>query len=112
MLKIAMGAAVAAALTMAAASPAVAYDLKGISVTGEFRGETRSTTVSLHDLDLRDRASIGRAESRLRFASKQVCDVNATLELYNKRDYRACFVPAYTNARGELERRIASVRGR
>jgi len=82
-----------------------------MTVTGELRGITRTQTVSLRDLDLRREAHVSRAESRLRFASKQVCDTSATQDLYQKRDYRLCFDQALTGARGELDRHVTLVRG-
>ena len=82
-----------------------------MTVTGELRGITRTQTVSLRDLDLRREAHVARAESRLRFASKQVCDTSATQDLYQKRDYRLCFDQALTSARGDLDRHVALVRG-
>ncbi|WP_447725121.1 UrcA family protein [Sphingomonas koreensis] len=82
-----------------------------MTVTGELRGVTRTQTVSLANLDLRRDPHVARAESRLRFASKQVCDTSATQDLYQKRDYRLCFDQALTSARGELGRHVALVRG-
>ncbi|HEY0623741.1 UrcA family protein [Sphingomonas sp.] len=82
-----------------------------MTVTGELRGVTRTQTVSLRDLDLRRDAHVGRAESRLRFASKQVCDTSATHDLYQKREYGRCFGQALTSARSELDRHVALVRG-
>lgn len=82
-----------------------------MTVTGAMRGITRTQTVSLRGLDLRRDAHVARAESRLRFASKQVCDTSATQDLYQKRDYGLCFGQALTGARGELDRRVALVRG-
>jgi UrcA family protein len=81
-----------------------------MTVTGAMRGITRTQTVSLADLDLRRDPHVARAESRLRFASKQVCDTSATQDLYQKRDYRLCFDQALTSARGELDRHVALVR--
>ena len=82
-----------------------------MTVTGAMRGVTRAQTVSLRDLDLRRDAHVARAESRLRFASKQVCDTSATQDLYQKRDYGLCFGQALTSARGELDRHVALARG-
>lgn len=82
-----------------------------MTVTGELRGVTRTQTVSLRDLDLRRDAHVARADSRLRFASKQVCDTSATQDLYQKRDYRLCFDQTLTSARGELGRHVALARG-
>lgn len=81
-----------------------------MTVTGELRGITRTQVVSLRDLDLRRNAHVARAESRLRFASKQVCDTSVTHDLYQKRDYRLCFDQALTSARGELGRHVALAR--
>lgn len=82
-----------------------------MTVTGELRGVTRRQTVSLRDLDLRRDAHVVRAESRLRFASKQVCDTSATQDLYQKRDYGLCFGPALSGARNDLDRHVALARG-
>ncbi|WP_423603627.1 UrcA family protein [Sphingomonas sp. MS122] len=82
-----------------------------MTVTGELRGVTRTQTVSLRDLDLRRDAHVARAESRLRFASKQVCDPSATQDLYQKRDYGLCFGQALTGARSDLDRHVALARG-
>jgi len=82
-----------------------------MTVTGELRGIARTQTVSLRDLDLRRDAHVARAESRLRFASKQVCDTSATQDLYQKRDYGLCFGQALTSARSDLDRHVALVRG-
>lgn len=81
-----------------------------MTVTGELRGVTRTQTVSLADLDLRRDAHVARAESRLRFASKQVCDTSATHDLYQKRDYGLCFGRALTSARSDLDRHVALAR--
>jgi UrcA family protein len=83
-----------------------------MTVTGELRGITRTQTVSLRDLDLRHHAQVARAESRLRFASKQVCDTSATQDLYQKRDYSLCFDQALTSARSDLDRHVAQARNR
>ena len=82
-----------------------------MTVTGAMRGITRTQTVSLADLDLRRDAYVARAGSRIRFASKQVCDTSATHDLYQKRDYGLCFDQALTSARGELDRHGALARG-
>lgn len=82
-----------------------------MTVTGAIRGVTRSQIVSLRDLDLRRDAHVARAESRIRFASKQVCDTSATQDLYQKRDYGLCFGEALTSARGELGRHVVLARG-
>lgn len=82
-----------------------------MTVTGELRGITRAKVVSLRDLDLRRDAHVARADSRLRFASKQVCDTSATQDLYQKRDYSVCFGQALTGARGELGRQVTLARG-
>lgn len=105
--------AIAGALCCAIA-PAIAGPADGsvLTVTGELRGITRTQTVSLRDLDLRQQAHVARADSRLRFASKQVCDPSATRDLYQKRDYGQCFGQAITNARSELSRYVALARGR
>jgi len=81
-----------------------------MTVTGKLRGITRMQVVSLGDLDLRQDAHVARADSRLRFASKQVCDMSATQDLYQKRDYGLCFGQASTSARGELGRHVARAR--
>ena len=82
-----------------------------MTVTGELRGVTRTQTVSLRDLDLRRDAHVARADSRLRFASKQVCDPSAKHDLYQKRDYGLCFGQALTSARSDLDRHVALARG-
>lgn len=105
--------AIAGALCCAIA-PAMAWTGEigtEMTVTGELRGVTRTQTVSLRDLDLRRDAHVARADSRLRFASKQVCDTSATQDLYQKRDYGLCFGQALTSARGDLDRHVALARG-
>jgi UrcA family protein len=97
-----------AAVPAAARTGEIGTDM---TVTGELRGVTRTQTVSLRDLDLRRDAHVARAESRLRFASKQVCDTSATQDLYQKRDYGLCFGQALTSARSDLDRHVALVRG-
>lgn len=82
-----------------------------MTVMGAMRGITRTQIVSLGDLDLRRDAHIARADSRIRFASKQVCDPSAKSDLYQKRDYGLCFDQALTSARGELDRHVALARG-
>lgn len=82
-----------------------------MTVTGAMRGVTRTQIVSLGDLDLRRDAHVVRADSRIRFASKQVCDPSATKDLYQKRDYGLCVEQALTSARGELDRHVALARG-
>lgn len=92
---------------VAAHTPAAGMDM---TVTGALRGITRTQTVSLGDLNLRRDAHVARADSRIRSASKQVCDTSATQDLYQKRDYRLCFDQALTSARGELDRHVALAR--
>jgi UrcA family protein len=82
-----------------------------MTVTGDLRGVTRTQVVSLRDLDLRQDGHVARADSRLRFASKQVCDTSATQDLYQKRDYGLCFGQALTSARKDLGRHVALARG-
>ncbi|MCW4460970.1 UrcA family protein [Sphingomonas sp. BT-65] len=82
-----------------------------MTVTGAMRGVTRTQIVSLAGLDLRRDAHVARADSRLRFASKQVCDTSATQGLYQKRDYGLCFDQALTSARSDLDRHVALARG-
>jgi UrcA family protein len=82
-----------------------------MTVTGELRGVTRAQTVSLRDLDLRLDAQVARAETRIRYASRQVCDPSAAEALYQKRDFGRCFDAALTGARGELDRHVATARG-
>ncbi|WP_051520040.1 UrcA family protein [Sphingobium sp. Ant17] len=53
-------------------------------VTGEYRGVTRSVTVALADLNLRHDRAVDRAASRIRYALKQVCEINSARELYEK----------------------------
>lgn len=82
-----------------------------MTVTGELGGVVRSQTVSLADLDLSQDNAVSRAQSRIRFASKQVCDPSATHGLYQQRDYGACFGTALANARTDLGRYVALARG-
>lgn len=82
-----------------------------MTVTGKSRGIIRTQVVPLGNLDLRQDTDVARADSRLRFASKQVCDTSATQDLYQKRDYGLCFGQALTSARSELGRHVALVRG-
>lgn len=105
---------VMAGVLCCAAAPAMARTGEigsEMMVTGELRGITRTRTVSLRDLDLRRDAHVARAESRLRFASKQVCDTSATQDLYQKRDYGLCFGQALTGARSDLDHHVALARG-
>jgi UrcA family protein len=81
-----------------------------VLVTAEYRGEVRSMTVALADLDLRQDRAVNRAESRIRYAVKQVCDINSARELYEKRDYQACYDPTMSNARNDLDQRITTAR--
>lgn len=81
-----------------------------VLVTGAYRGEIRSMTVALRDLDLRQDHAINRAESRIRYAVKQVCDINSARELHEKRDYKACYDPAMDSARNDLDQRIVIAR--
>lgn len=81
-----------------------------VLVTGEYRGEVRSMSVAVSDLDLRHDRAVHRAESRIRYAVKQVCDINRERELYEKRDYKACYDPAMDSARNDLDQRIAIAR--
>lgn len=98
---------VALLLPMAATARSVGNDML---VTGEYRGETRSMTVTLADLNLRHDRAVDRAESRIRYALKQVCDINSARELYEKRDYKACYDPAMDSARSDLDKRVAIAR--
>ena len=114
MLKLLSGAAFAAALCCAVA-PATAGMTKNastVTVTGDARGVVRTQIVALGDLDLRRDAEVARADNRIRFASKQVCDPSAVQGLYQKRDYGRCFAPAYAGARRDLGRYVAQARSR
>lgn len=105
--------AIAGALYCALASATARMNEVGsdMTVTGDLRGITRTQVVSLRDLDLRQDAHVARAGSRLRLASKQVCDTSATQDLYQKRDYGLCFERALTSARSELGRHVMLARG-
>lgn len=102
------GAAIAALLLPVAATARAGGD--EMMVTGEYRGEMRSMTVTLADLNLRHDRAVDRAESRIRYALKQVCDINSARELYEQRDYKACYDPAMDSARSDLDKRIATAR--
>ena len=103
-----MGAALATLLLpMAATARSGDNDML---VTGEYRGEMRSITVALADLNLRHDRAVDRAASRIRYALKQVCEINSARELYEKRDYKACYDPAMDSARSDLDKRIATAR--
>lgn len=102
------GAALAALLLPIAATARTSNG--DVLVTGEYRGEVRSMTVALTDLDLRQDRAVNRAESRIRYAVKQVCDINSARELYEKRDYKACYDPAMDSARNDLDQRVTTAR--
>lgn len=110
--KVMFAAGLAACLVPLGASAAIAqdYNSRTMMVTGEHRGYSRSMQVAIGDLDLRQDRAVSRAQSRIRHASKIVCDVGMTDELYEKRDYRACFVPTLASARSELDRHVALAR--
>lgn len=111
MLKLVAVPALAGALCCAFA-PAVASPgaIDSVTVTGGLRGVVRTQIVSLRDLDLRQTAEVSRAESRIRFASKQVCDPSAIQGLYQRRDYAQCFGAALSSARSDLGRYVALAR--
>ena len=114
MLKLLSGAACIAALSFAAAPAAtgMAKNASTVTVTGDAHGVVRTQVVGLADLDLRQDGEVARADSRIRFASKQVCDPSAVHGLYQKRDYGRCFAPAYAGARSDLDRHVAQARSR
>lgn len=114
MLKLLSGAACAAALCCAVAPAAMGMTKNDstVTVTGDANGVVRTKIVAVGDLDLSRDAEIARADSRIRFASKQVCDPSAVHGLYQKRDYGRCFAPAYAGARSDLDRHVAQARSR
>lgn len=114
MLKLLSGAACAAALCCAVvpAATGTTKDALTVMVTGDAHGLVRTQVVMLGDLDLRRDAEVARADSRIRFASKQVCDPSSVHGLHQKRDYGRCFAPAYAGARSDLDRHVAQARSR